>query len=50
MVVKSLSLNFLMNYRFVKKQGFKFVLGSESLFSFEINGSFNGQDIEVINR
>lgn len=44
MAAKSPSLNSLMNYRFVKKQGPKLASGSESLFSSETNGSLNGQE------
>lgn len=47
MAAKSPSLNSLMNYRFVKKQGPKLASGSESLFSSETNGSRNGQDTEI---
>lgn len=46
MAAKSPSLNSLMNYRFVKKQGPKLASGSESLFSSETNG----QDTEATNR
>uniref|UniRef100_K1QBX6 DNA helicase n=1 Tax=Magallana gigas TaxID=29159 RepID=K1QBX6_MAGGI len=50
MAAKSPSLNSLMNYRFVKKQGPKLASGSESLFSSETNGSLNVQDTEATNR
>lgn len=50
MAAKSTSLNSLMNYRFVKKQGPKLASGSESLFSSETNGSCNGQDTEITSR
>lgn len=50
MAAKSPSLNSLMNYRFVKKQGPKLASGSESLFSSETNGSCNGQDTEITSR